>query len=101
MTLMSTLTKVAMNVPFVDLGKQYDSIRGEIDRAIAEVITATAFIGGKPVETFEAAFASFCRVKHCVGVGNGTDALFIALKALNIGAGDEVITVANSFIATT
>jgi len=72
----------------------------EIDAAIADVITNTAFIGGPFVKSFEQAFAEFCNVKHCVGVGNGTDALFIALKSLGIGEGDEVITAANSFIAT-
>lgn len=89
-----------MNIPFVDLKKQYESIKDEIDHAIAEVISKTAFIGGSFAKSFESAFAEFCNVKHCVGVGNGTDALFIALKALGIGKGDEVITVANSFIAT-
>ncbi|HEY5869314.1 MAG TPA: DegT/DnrJ/EryC1/StrS family aminotransferase, partial [Candidatus Tectomicrobia bacterium] len=59
-----------------------------------------SFIGGPHVRAFEEAFATFCEVKHCIGVGNGTDALFIALKSLGIGGGDEVITAANSFIAT-
>jgi len=94
------LNRVAINVPFVDLGMQYASIKNEIDQAIAEVLAETAFIGGKHVEAFETAFAKFCGVKCCIGVGNGTDALTIALRALDIGAGDEVITVANSFIAT-
>jgi dTDP-4-amino-4,6-dideoxygalactose transaminase len=89
-----------MNIQFVDLKAQYESIKDEIDSAISEVISKSAFIGGPFVESFEKAFASFCNVKHCVGVGNGTDALFIALKTLGIGAGDEVITAANSFIAT-
>lgn len=89
-----------MNIPFVDLKAQYDSIKTEIDTAISTVISQTAFIGGTHVKNFEEAFAKFCTVKHCIGVANGTDALFIALKALGIGAGDEVITVANSFIAT-
>ncbi len=89
-----------MKVTFVDLKKQYQSIKVEIDRAISEVISETAFIGGRFMKSFESAFASFCGAKHCVGVGNGTDALFITLKALGIGSGDEVITAANSFIAT-
>ncbi len=89
-----------MNVPFVDLKAQYESIKGEIDRVISDVISKSAFIGGPYVDSFEADFAAFCRIKHCVGVGNGTDALFVALKALGIGPGDEVITAANSFIAT-
>jgi len=89
-----------MNIPFVDLKAQYESIKEEIDGAISEVISKSAFVGGSFVESFEKAFASFCNVKHCVGVGNGTDALFIALKGLGIGKGDEVIVPANSFIAT-
>ncbi len=89
-----------MIVPFVDLKAQYQSIKPEIDKAIARVLTNTAFIGGNEVVNFEKDFAKLCRVKYAIGVANGTDALFIALKALGIGQGDEVITVANSFIAT-
>jgi dTDP-4-amino-4,6-dideoxygalactose transaminase len=89
-----------MNIQLVDLKAQYDSIKPEIDAAIAQVIAKTAFIGGPFAQEFEKAFASFCGVKHCIGVGNGTDAIFIALKALGVREGDEVITVANSFIAT-
>ncbi len=89
-----------MNIPFVDLKAQYDSIKPEIDGAMSEVIARTAFIGGPYVKAFETAFAGFCGVKHCVAVGNGTDAITIALRTLGIGPGDEVITVANSFIAT-
>lgn len=89
-----------MKIPFVDLKSQYDSIKADIDQAIAAVISKTAFIGGNHLKTFEEAFAEFCNVKHCIGVGNGTDAIYIALRTLGIGSGDEVITVANSFIAT-
>jgi dTDP-4-amino-4,6-dideoxygalactose transaminase len=89
-----------MNIQFVDLKAQYESIKTEIDEAISDVISKTAFIGGSFVVSFEKAFAAFCEVKNCVGVGNGTDAIYIALRALGIGPGDEVITVANSFIAT-
>lgn len=89
-----------MNIPFVDLKAQYESIKDEIDSAISEVISKSAFVGGPFVERFEKAFAEFCSVKHCIGVGNGTDALFIALKVLGIGPGDEVIVPANTFIAT-
>lgn len=89
-----------MEIPFVDLKSQYDAIKIEIDKAIAEVINSTAFIGGPFVERFENEFARYCDTTHCVGVGNGTDALFIALRAMGIGKGDEVITAANSFIAT-
>jgi len=89
-----------MNIPFVDLRAQYETIRDEIDKNISDVILKSAFIGGPYLEKFESEFAAFCNVDHCVGVGNGTDALFIALKAFGIGAGDEVITTAFSFIAT-
>jgi dTDP-4-amino-4,6-dideoxygalactose transaminase len=84
----------------VDLQAQYRSIKNEIDQAIASVISDAGFVGGKYVKQFEEEFASFCMAKHCVGVGNGTDALFIALRSLGVGKGDEVITAANSFIAT-
>lgn len=89
-----------MNVPFVDLKSQYQSIKSEIDPAIQTVIAETAFVGGKYVEGFEKAFAEKFGVKHCVSCANGTDAIYITLKALGVGPGDEVITVANSFIAT-
>ena len=96
---MQTL-ETATRIPFVDLKAQYDSIKKEIDDVIAKVITQTAFVGGPFVKEFEEAFARYCGVDHCVGAANGTDALFIALKALGVGPGDEVITVANSFVAT-
>lgn len=89
-----------MNVPFVDLKAQYEKIGEEISNAIEGVILDSAFIGGKYLKSFEENFAYYIGIKHCVGVGNGTDALFIALKALGIEAGDEVVTAANSFIAT-
>jgi len=89
-----------MKVPFVDLKRQYHSIREELDTAIQAVIEESAFIGGKYVATFEREFAKTIGTKFCIGVGNGTDALFIALRALGIGPGDEVITAANTFIAT-
>ena len=79
---------------------QYESIKPEVDAAIAAVINETAFIGGPAVKEFEEAFARYAGVAHTVGVANGTDALFIALRTLGVGPGDEVITVANSFIAT-
>lgn len=89
-----------MDIPLVDLKAQYLSIKEEIDTAIKEVISKTAFIGGSYVKNFEGAFAEFCGSEHCIGVGNGTDALFVALKGLGIGVGDEVIVPANTFIAT-
>jgi dTDP-4-amino-4,6-dideoxygalactose transaminase len=89
-----------MNVPFVDLKVQYKSIKAEIDPAVQTVIDNTAFVGGKPVDIFERAFAEKFGAKHCVSCANGTDAIYIALKALGIGPGDEVITAANTFIST-
>ena len=89
-----------MRIPLVDLHAQYLNIREDIDAAIAEVIAGSAFIKGPFVERFEASFAGFVGVGSCIGVGNGTDALFIALKGLGIGPGDEVITAVNTFVAT-
>lgn len=87
-------------VPFVDLKAQYLSIQEEIDTAIREIIGSTAFIGGKPVVEFEAAFAGLYGIDHCISVANGTDSLYIIMKMLGIGQGDEVITVANSWISS-
>ena len=89
-----------MNVPFVDLKTQYQTIKNDIDQAIAAVIGDTAFVSGKYARAFEADFASYIGVHHCVGVGNGTDALFMAMHGFGLGSGDEVITAANTFIAT-
>ncbi|OGZ11350.1 MAG: erythromycin biosynthesis sensory transduction protein eryC1 [Candidatus Lloydbacteria bacterium RIFCSPHIGHO2_02_FULL_54_17] len=89
-----------MHIPLVDLGAQYRSIKNEIDAAIANVIARSAYVGGTFVEQFEREFAAAVGAKHCIGVGNGTDALLITLKALGVGAGDEVIVPANTFIAT-
>jgi len=89
-----------MNIPLVDLAAQYRAIKDEIDQAMSGVISQGAFIGGQYVKAFEEAFSRFCGTKHCVSVGNGTDALFIALKVLGIKSDDEVIVPANSFIAT-
>ena len=89
-----------MNVPFVDLKTQYLALKSEIDPAIQAVLDETAFIGGKYVEGFEKAYAEKYGVRHCVSCANGTDAIYITLKALGIGPGDEVITVANSWIST-
>lgn len=85
-------------IPFVDLRLQYESIQSEIDQAIKEVFTKAQFIGGEPVKKFEQEFSSVIGTKHCIGTGNGTDSLFLILKALNIGLGDEVITPAFSCI---
>ena len=89
-----------MKVPFLDLKAQYRSIEKEVSTAIDEVIKATDFIQGKEVKLFEKNFAALINVEHCIAVGNGTDALIIAMKALGIGKGDEVIVPANSFISS-
>lgn len=89
-----------MKVPFLDLKAQYESIKSEVDAAIVEVIGSCAFAGGPFVEKFEQEFAQFCGIEHAVGVGSGTEALWLSLLALGIGRGDEVITVPNTFIAT-
>ena len=89
-----------MNVPYLDLKSQYAAIKDEIHAAIGEVMEKTAFAGGPFVARFEQEFARFCNCKHAMGVGNGTDALWLSLLALGIGPGDEVITVPDTFIAT-
>ncbi len=89
-----------MHVPFLDLKAQYESISDEIAAALRAVIDRCAFAGGPFVERFEEDFASFCGCRHALGVGSGTEAIWLALMALGIGAGDEVITVPNTFIAT-
>jgi dTDP-4-amino-4,6-dideoxygalactose transaminase len=87
-------------VPFVDLKAQYLSIQNEIDAALKNVINETAFIGGKYVKAFEKEFAEQYGVDHVIACANGTDSLYIIMKMLGIGAGDEVITVANSWISS-
>ncbi len=89
-----------MKVPFVDLNAQYLSIKSEIDSAIQEVIENSSFIGGAGVKAFEANFGHLLGVEHVVSCANGTDSLYIIMKALGIGHGDEVITVANSWISS-
>lgn len=89
-----------MTIPFVDLKSQYLSIKEDIDAAISGVIEQTAFIGGKYVKEFEKKFAELYGVKHVISCANGTDSLYIIMKMLGIGAGDEVITVANSWISS-
>ncbi|MEA4924845.1 MAG: DegT/DnrJ/EryC1/StrS family aminotransferase [Syntrophomonadaceae bacterium] len=89
-----------IKIPFLDLQKQYQSIKPEIDDAIQNIIETAHFIKGKAVHDFEQSFADYVGAQYCIGVGNGTDALILALKAMGIGRGDEVITVPNTFIAT-
>lgn len=87
-------------VPLADLPRQVAAIRPEVDRRIAALLDTATFVLRDPVETFEREFAEFIGVRHGVGVGNGTDALTLALKALDLRPGDEVVTATNSFIAT-
>ena len=89
-----------MPIPFVDLAVQYQALKPELDAAIQAVINDTAFVRGKYVTVFEDAFARAYGVKHCIGCANGTDAIYIVLKMLGIGPGDEVITTACSWIST-
>lgn len=87
-----------MKVNFVDLKAQYQTIKPEVNNAIGNVISNAAFILGKAVADFEQEFASYCETKHCIGVNSGTSALILALKAMGIKEGDEVITTPNTFI---
>lgn len=87
-------------VPFVDLAAQYRTIAAEINEAVSKTIRETDFILGKEVGLFEEEFASFCEAKWAIGLDSGTSALELALRAFEIGPGDEVITAANSFIAS-
>ena len=89
-----------MQIPFVDLKTQYKSMQKSIDEAINNVIGETAFIGGKYVKQFEKEFAELYGVKHVISCANGTDSLYILMKMLGIGEGDEVITAANSWISS-
>ena len=89
-----------MQVPFLDLKAQFKQIENEVLPMVTEAMNNSAFIGGPQVVGFESEFAEYCQSKFCVGVGSGTDALRFALMAGGIGAGDEVITVSNTFIAT-
>jgi dTDP-4-amino-4,6-dideoxygalactose transaminase len=89
-----------MDVPFMELKSEHRALRQDFHKLWDDVLDSTGFVGGAAVAGFENAFAKFCEVKHAIGVANGTDALLLALKALGIGRGDEVITAANSFVAT-
>ncbi|HWI63128.1 MAG TPA: DegT/DnrJ/EryC1/StrS family aminotransferase [Symbiobacteriaceae bacterium] len=91
---------MSMGVPFLDLRTQYADLRAEVMQRIDALCQQAAFIGGAEVAAFEQEFAAFCGAQACVGVANGTDAIWLTLKALGIGPGDEVIVPANSFMAT-
>lgn len=87
-------------IPFLDVGATYRELREELDAAYQRVMAAGWYILGDEVKEFEHEFAAYCDTHHCVSVGNGLDALQLALRAMNIGAGDEVIVPSNTFIAT-
>lgn len=89
-----------MKVPFVDLKAQYLSLKPEMDEAILKVVAETAFVSGRYAAAFEASFAEYIGADHCMAVANGTDAIEIALQAIGVGSGDEVIVPANTFFAT-
>ncbi len=88
------------SVPFLDLGRLHQSIRSHLDAAYHRVVDSGRFIMGLELEAFETEFAQYCEVKHCMGVGNGLEALHLLLRAYGIGPGDEVIVPSNTFIAT-
>src|SRR5258708_27130178 len=87
-------------VPYVDLKAQYQTIRGEVLAALEAVCESTAFAQGPPTKDFEQEFAAYCGARHCVSLNSGTSALHLAMRCLDIGPGDEVITVPFTFIAT-
>ena len=87
-------------IPFLDLGGAYRELRTEIDTAIHRVLDSGCYILGSEVDAFEADWAAYCGVDHAVGLANGLDALILALRALDIGPGDEVIVPSNTYIAT-
>jgi dTDP-4-amino-4,6-dideoxygalactose transaminase len=89
-----------MSVPFLDLGATYRELRQELDAATARVLESGWYVGGTEIAEFETEWASYCEATHCVGTGNGLDALILALKACDIGPGHEVIVPSNTFIAT-
>src|SRR5882757_7334077 len=89
-----------MQVPFIDLRSHHEPLMGELLDAFRQVTESSAFAGGPFVARFENEFAEFCGTRHALGVGSGTDALWLSLLALGVGPGDEVVTVPNSFMAT-
>ena len=89
-----------MSVPFLDLGAAYQELKSEIDAAVKRVLESGWYILGPEVEAFESEWAHYCEVAYAVGVGNGLDALVLALRALEVGPEDEVIVPSNTYIAT-
>ena len=89
-----------MSIPFLDLKSPYLELRNELDEAYHRVMNSGWYVLGREVQTFEEEFAGYCEAKHCIGVGNGLDALHLIIKSMGIGPGDEVIVPANTYIAT-
>jgi dTDP-4-amino-4,6-dideoxygalactose transaminase len=89
-----------MNIPFLDLKAPHQELRRELEDAFTQILDSGWFIMGSQLEAFESEYASYCGVKHCIGVSNGLDALHMILRAYDIGEGDEVIVPSNTFIAT-
>ncbi|MBF0479702.1 MAG: DegT/DnrJ/EryC1/StrS family aminotransferase [Candidatus Omnitrophica bacterium] len=89
-----------MNIPFIDFSQQYQTVKDKVDTGLKDVFERGAFILGQEEKNFEEAFAKYCGAKYAVGVNSGTDALYLALKSLHVGPGDEVIVPAMTFIAT-
>src|SRR5438552_17874802 len=89
-----------MTVPFLDFVGPYEELKAELDEAYFRFMKSAWYILGREVEAFEQEFAAYCGVKHCVGVGNGLEALHLILRAYDIGEGDEVIVPSNTYIAT-
>src|SRR5437773_5703014 len=87
-------------VPYLDLRAQYRTLRGELLSGLEEICESTNFVQGPATLDFEAKFAAYCGVNHCVSLNSGTSALHLALRCLDVGPGDEVVTVSMTFIAT-
>ena len=94
------MSRIEKKIPFYDIGESYKELKSEIDSAVAKVLSSGWYILGKEVASFEEDFAEFIGTKYCVGTSNGLDALFLVLKAWDIGEGDEVIVPSNTYIAT-
>ncbi len=94
------MTDASRPIPVIDLSAQLARIRAEVDAAVARVLDSTAFVGGLEVQELEREFAAFCGAAHACAVANGTDALHLALRAYGLSAGDEVVTVADTFVGT-
>src|SRR5512135_2246363 len=89
-----------MSIPFLDMKSAYAELKPDLDAAYARVMHSGWFVLGREVEEFEAEYAAFCDTRHCIGVGNGLEALELCLRAWDIGPGDEVIVPSNTYIAT-